>query len=223
MNLQPGPHRRDPPAQKGTNVRAILSLVKGDRTKTVVTRAALELVSEVGLGGLTIATLADRVSMSKSGVFAHFASKEALQIEVLGAARDLARQAVFDAAKNRDGGLAQLVEFFQLWTGWATRSGLPGGCPFVAAVFEFDDLDGPVRDTLSAIQFEFFVRVTDLVRDAVASGELRADTDIDQVVWETVAIYNGHHVAQRFVRDPSADVRAQTAFNSLIERCRVQS
>jgi AcrR family transcriptional regulator len=175
--------------------------MKGDRTKTVVTRAALELVSEVGLGGLTIATLADRVSMSKSGV----------------------QQAVFDAAKKRDGGLAQLVEFFQLWTGWATRSGLPGGCPFVAAVFEFDDLDGPVRDTLSAIQFDFFVRVTDLVRGAIASGEFRADTDIDQVVWETVAIYNGHHVAQRFVRDPSANVRAQTAFNSLIQRCRVQS
>jgi AcrR family transcriptional regulator len=197
--------------------------MKGDSTKTVVIRAALDLVSEAGLGGLTIAALAERVGMSKSGAFAHFASKEALQIEVLKAAGDLAQRAVFDAATSREGGLAQFVEFFGLWKGWATRSGLPGGCPFAAAVFELDDLEGPVRDALSGIQFGFLERVSELVRGVVTSGEFHADTDVAQVVWETVAIYNGHHAAQRFMRDPSADARAQTAFDNLIQRYRASS
>ncbi len=155
--------------------------------------------------------------MSKSGVFAHFSSKETMQIEVLRGARDLADAAVF-GGDSSVGGVARLGVFFRRWTGWASRSGLPGGCPFVAAVFEFDDLDGPVRDALMAIQAEFFGRMAALVEGAVVAGDLQADTDVGQFVWEMVAIYNGHHVSQRFLRDPAADTRAGVAFDGLVRR-----
>jgi AcrR family transcriptional regulator len=198
--------------------RAILGRVKGSNTKNRICVEALDHVSKHGLCDLTIGGLADRVGMSKSGLFAHFSSKESLQIGVLRAAQKLAQQAVFDGYPEGLDALGRLANFFERWTGWATRSGLPGGCPFVAAVFEFDDRDGPIRDELMAIQGDFFVRVIGLVQDAVDSRQLFADTDVTQVVWEIVAIYNGHHVAQRFLRDSAADQRAKTAFQGLLAR-----
>jgi AcrR family transcriptional regulator len=192
--------------------------VKGASTKSKITATALEYVSEHGLGGLTIGGLAERVGMSKSGLFAHFSSKESLQIGVLRAAQALAQQAVFDDPAPGLDALDRLVEFFDRWRGWASRSGLPGGCPFVAAVFEFDDLEGPIRHELMAIQGDFFVRIVGLVQDVVDSGQFALDADVSQVVWEIVAIYNGHHVAQRFLRDPAADQRSKTAFEGLLRR-----
>jgi AcrR family transcriptional regulator len=192
--------------------------MKGSTTKHRICEAALSFVSEHGLCGLTIGGLAERVGMSKSGLFAHFSSKESLQIGVLRTAQELAQRAVFDGRSDGLDALGRLVEVFDRWTGWATRSGLPGGCPFVAAVFEFDDLDGPIRDELMAIQGDFFVRLVALVQDVVDSGQFVFDTDVTQVVWEFVAIYNGHHVAQRFLRDPAADQRAKTAFQGLLAR-----
>ncbi len=195
--------------------------MKGSRTKEKIASSALAFVSEYGLNAITIGGIAERVGISKGGLCAHFASKESLQMGVLRAAQELAQRAVFENPSPQIDRVGELVEFFHRWTAWATRSGLPGGCPFVAAVFEFDDLDGPIRDELLAIQGDFFVRVFALVQAAVDSGEFESATDVTQVVWELVAIYNGHHVAQRFLRDSTADQRAQKAFDGLIARHRI--
>jgi AcrR family transcriptional regulator len=196
----------------------LFCLVKGSQTKAKITDSALAYASERGLSAITIGGLAERVGRSKGGLCAHYPSKESLQIGVLRAAQDLAQQAVFDNPAPQSSELGHLVEFFDRWTGWATRSGLPGGCPFVAAVFEFDDLEGPIRDELMAIQGDFFLRISALVQAVVDSGEFDPSTDVSQVVWEIVAIYNGHHVAQRFLRDPTADQRATTAFDGVMKR-----
>jgi AcrR family transcriptional regulator len=192
--------------------------MKGSQTKAKITDTALAYASERGLSAITIGVLAERVGMSKGGLCAHFPSKEMLQVGVLRAAQDLAQQAVFDNPAPQSSDLGRLAEFFHRWTGWATRSGLPGGCPFVAAVFEFDDLEGPIRNELMAIQSDFFVRISALVQAVVDTGEFDSTTDVTQVVWEIVAIYNGHHIAQRFLRDPTADQRAKTAFDGIVNR-----
>jgi hypothetical protein len=104
------------------------------------------------------------------------------------------------------------------WLGWAPRAGLPGGCPVAAAMFELDDLQGPVRDKVAALEADWREFLTQLVSSAVNLGHLRADLDVDQFVWELFGIYLSHHVSVRFVRRPDADDRALAAFQSLLDR-----
>jgi hypothetical protein len=107
------------------------------------------------------------------------------------------------------------------WFGWAGRAGLPGGCPVAAAMFELDDVEGPVRDKVLHMEAEWRGLLGQITREAVSSGELRADLDVEQFVFELCGIYLVHHVSTRFVRDPKSDTRAETAFAGLLGRAGV--
>src|SRR5688572_27760940 len=125
---------------------------KGARTKSAILDRATGLASQVGLTGLTIGVLADELRLSKSGLFAHFRSKETLQIDVLNHAADRFREVVVRPALQEPRGAPRIRALFERWLAWGRDSALPGGCVFVAATAELDDRPGPVRERLVELQ-----------------------------------------------------------------------
>lgn len=178
----------------------------------------LEMLSVGGLSGVTFGGLADAVGMSKSGLFAHFRSKEDIQCRLLRHADALVEVHVVRPAMAEPAGLPRLSALMRHWLGWTRRAGLRGGCPIASALFELDDLDGEVRAQVSEAEARSRALLGTLVGEAVAEGALRSETDIDQFIWELRGIYLGHHVSSRFVGEPLADRRAWTAFEALIKR-----
>lgn len=176
----------------------------------------LEMVSERGLGGVSIGGLARRAGLSKSGLFAHFRSKEELQVELLRAAEAALRREVVAPAMQAPEGLPRVRVLVGRWLGWASRSGLPGGCPLYGAAFELDDAEGPARDFLAESKRAWSGLLAGLVGEAVALGHLRDGLDVDQFVWQLDGVYLAHHVSQRLVRDSGADARALAALEDLI-------
>ena len=192
-------------------------MAKSGTTHQRILWRGLEIVSERGLAGVSLGGLADRSGMSKSGLFAHFRSKEELQVELLRAAEAALRREVVDTVVDVPEGLPRLRALVGRWLGWAARSGLPGGCPLYAAAFELDDAEeGPVRDFLMESKGEWSWMLEGLVRKAVELGHLGEDLDAVQFVWQLDGIYLSHHVSQRLMRDPEADARAHAAYETLI-------
>ena len=191
-------------------------MVKAGSTHQRILGHGLEIASERGLAGVSLGGLAERAGMSKSGLFAHFRSKEELQVELLDAAEGSLRREVAPAMEEPEG-LPRLRALVGRWLGWASRSGLPGGCPLYGAAFELDDAeDGPVRDHLVESKGGWSMMLEGLVKEAVALGHLRGDADVRQFVWQLDGIYLAHHVSQRLARDPEADARALAAFEALV-------
>lgn len=180
----------------------------------------LEMLSVTGLSGVTFGALADAVGMSKSGLFAHFRSKEDIQSRLLGHADALVAMHVVAPAMAEPPGLPRLKMLMRHWLGWTRRAGLSGGCPIASALFELDDLTGEVRAQVGAAEARSRALLAALVREAVSDDTLRPDSDIDQIVWEVRGIYLGHHVSSRFAHEPLADQRAWAAFEALIDRHR---
>ena len=178
--------------------------------------SGLQIVSERGLAGVSLGALAGRAGMSKSGLFAHFRSKEDLQVELLRAAEAALRREVAPAMGEPEG-LPRLRALFGRWLGWAARSGLPGGCPLYGAAFELDDAEeGPVRDYLTRSKGEWEGMLEGLVGESAALGHMRRDLDVSQFVWRLEGVYLAHHVSWRLMRDPDADARALAAFEGLV-------
>jgi len=180
----------------------------------------LRLLSQQGLRGVTLGKLAEHVGMSKSGVFAHFRSIEDVQIALLEHTAQSVAPVIIEPALRASEGLPRLEAFMHAWFGWTARAGLPGGCPVAAAMFELDDVEGPVREKVLELEVGWRKLLRLQIDDAMRLGHLDSGLDPDQLVFELCGIYLCHHVSLRFVRDPSADTRAQRALASLIERSR---
>jgi len=195
---------------------------KGEATKTAVLDEATELASLVGLGGLTIGTLAAATKLSKSGLYAHFVSKEALQVEVLRHARDRFTDVVMRPTLATRRGEPRLNEFFERWLLWQSTA-YGGGCIFVDAASEFDDQEGPVRDELVRAERDKLESIGLIVGTAVSEGHFRDDVDVDQVAYELEGILLAHHHARRLMRDGAADRRARVAFERLVASCRAEA
>jgi AcrR family transcriptional regulator len=180
----------------------------------------LDLLSEAGLAGVTLGVLAEEVGMSKSGLFAHFRSKDAVQIALLREMARVAGQTVVAPAMAAPAGLPRLKALIENWLGWTTRAGLRGGCPIAAALFELDDVETDVRAEVLAMEARWRALLEQLTGEAVAAGDLRPDLDVRQFVWELCGIYLSHHASHRFLRDPEAGARAAAAVDALIGRSR---
>src|SRR5690349_16208396 len=150
---------------------------KGERTHSTILDHATGLASQVGLTGLTIGVLADELELSKSGLFAHFQSKEALQIDVLNHAAQRFSEMVVRPALQEPRGAPRLRALFERWLKWENDIALPGGCIFVAATTELDDRPGAVRDRLVELQRDWIEVLRVSVRKGVDAGLFRADTD----------------------------------------------
>ena len=178
-------------------------------------------MSRSGISGVTLGVLAEQTGMSKSGLFAHFGSKEEVQLGLLEQTAVTAERIVVAPTMIFPEGLERLKAVVRNWLGWTARAGLSGGCPVAAGMFELDDLESPVRERLLAVERHWRGFLKLLTQQAVEEHELRGDLDVDQFVWELCGIYLSHHASFRFVRDPKADQRAHRAFNALLENAKV--
>ena len=191
---------------------------KGVRTRQEILGQAVAVASEFGLEGLTIGSLAERLGMSKSGLFAHFGSKEDLQLATLANARERFERTVFSPALAAPRGLPRIRELFRRWLAWADDPHTPGGCVVIGATMEYDDRPGPVRDALLAAQQDLRHALARAVEIAVAEDHLRADTDPKQLAFELFSIVLAAHHDRRLLHDPDCARHAETAFEALIAR-----
>jgi len=191
---------------------------KGEQTRAAILDAALQIASKLGLEGLTIGSLAEATGMSKSGLFAHFGSREDLQLAVLEHAAQLYGKRVFLPALKIERGLPRLRALFSHWLEWTMSSGLPGGCIMIAAAAEYDDRPGPIRDAVIANQNRGRAISEKAVRLAIEEGHLRADTDPEQIAFEMLAVVLAGHNYRRLLGDKEARKRSLTAFEELISR-----
>lgn len=193
---------------------------RGADTRAAILRHAVEVACLRGFDGLNLQPLADRAGLTKSGLYAHFGSKQALQLATLGRAAELFQQTVVLPAKTEPAGLARVEGVFERWLRWPGIAGLPGNCPFFAAVQELDDADGPVRDRLVRLFREFQQVLEQLIASAVRRGHLRAGTDPTQFAHELLALRLAHHWGVGFMHDPGAPGRTRIAYARLIGRTR---
>jgi AcrR family transcriptional regulator len=193
---------------------------KGEQTREAILAHALGLATRIGFEGLTIGRLAQDLKMSKSGLFAHFRSKEALQIEILRMAGARMIDTVVKPALVAPRGEPRVRALFERWLAWEQSPSLPGGCPFMAASFELDDRPGPVRDFVVQNLRDWMDTLAGAARIAVQEGHFRADLDCEQFAHECQGIGLAFVHASRLMRDPRARARAQSAFESLLGTCR---
>ena len=193
---------------------------KGEATRERILESALELASTEGLAGLSIGRLAERNGMSKSGLFAHFGSKEGLQLDVLELASAKFRASVFTPALRADRGEPRIRALFTHWLDWADDQSLPGGCLLTAAAAELDDQPGPARDALVEVHRLWADTLARAVRIAIEERHFRPDVDPHLFAFQLHAIVLGYHNAKRLLRDPHAGRRARAAFESLINDAR---
>jgi AcrR family transcriptional regulator len=201
-----------------TAAKPIPAGTKGERTRAAILDAALRLVSKAGLDGLTIGTLADATGMSKSGLFAHFGSREELLLAVLAHGQAQFTEVVFQPAMAKPRGLPRLRAMFVHWLDWTESAELPGGCPMIGGASEFDDRPGPVRDMLAGGQRTWIETLKRAVRQAIDEDQLAASTDPEQIAFEMFGIALVVHHHRRLLGYPKARSRALTALDSLFRR-----
>ena len=184
---------------------------KGQQTRATILDAALGLASHMGLEGLSIGALAEVTQMSKSGVFAHFGSREELQISVIREYHARFEEAVFFPAMREPRGLPRLRALFELWVRQVSVE-LDSGCIYISGAVEFDDRPGPVRDALASMVRAWHAALDRAIRLAVDTGELRGDTDPTQLLFEVHGLILALHHDARFLRIPGALDRARVGF-----------
>lgn len=195
-------------------------MAKGEATKEAILERALAMATRTGIEGLTMGTLAKEANLSKSGLFAHFQSKEQLQLDVLETAATRFIEMVIAPALREPRGEPRVRALFERWMEWEKAPFLPGGCPFIALANELDDRPGPVREKLVAYQRDWLQALATAARIAVAEGHFRANLDCDQLAYDLYAIILGYQHFSRLLRDPVAEPRARQAFEGLLAASR---
>jgi AcrR family transcriptional regulator len=191
---------------------------KGEQTRTAILDEALKIGSRLGLEGLTIGSLADATGMSKSGLFAHFGSREDLQLAVLDHAAQRYGEMVFVPVLKIERGLPRLRALFERWLDWTIESGLPGGCIMISTAIEYDDRPGPIRDAAIANQHRGNAITQKAVRLAIEEGHLSPGTEPEQISFEMLGLVLASHNHRRLLGDKETRKRALTAFEELISR-----
>jgi AcrR family transcriptional regulator len=194
-------------------------LPKGRQTKAAIVDAALSLASQMGLEGLSIGAVAELTQMSKSGVFAHFGSREELQISVVREYYQRFEQEVFFPALRVERGLPRLRALFANWMQRVAVE-IQSGCIFISGAAEFDDRPGPVRDALVDSVKSWLGALDKAVALAKDVGELRADTDARQMAFEIHGLILALHYEERFLQNPGAIHRAEAGFEHILARYR---
>jgi AcrR family transcriptional regulator len=193
---------------------------KGDATRSRIVETALRAASVDGIEGITLGKVAADVGMSKSGLFAHFESKQALQVDVLNAAAEKFGEVVVAPALSAPRGEPRLRALFANWLEWEQHESLPGGCVFMHAAAELDDRPGPARDALVAQQQKWLEMLAKAVRMTIDAGHFRTDVDPDLFAFQLFGIVLGYYHSARLLRDTAAKSRALGAFDVLVSAAR---
>jgi AcrR family transcriptional regulator len=208
MSAQP-PHRSAHP------VSAVRPLQKGQQTRAAILDSALSLASQMGLEGLSIGALAEVAQMSKSGVFAHFGSREELQIAVIREYHHRFEEEVFFPALREPRGVPRLRALFERWIRRVSVE-VDSGCIYISGAVEFDDRPGPVRDALVSMVRAWQDALERAIRIAIDDGQLKPDTDAQQMLFEMHGLILALHHDARLMRTPGALQRAQRAFDRVV-------
>ena len=209
MPALPPPILRDPASPK--------SQQKGQQTKASIVDAALGLATQIGLEGLSIGALAEVMRMSKSGVFAHFGSREELQISVVREYHARFEEEVFFPALQHPRGLPRLRAMFNNWM-QRTSIEIDSGCIYISGAVEFDDRTGPVRDALVGSVRTWLTAMDRAVVQAKEAGDLNADADEHQVAFEIHGLILALHYEARFLKTPNSVDRAHLGFANILKR-----
>ena len=191
------------------------ALLKGQQTRAAILDAALGLASHVGLEGLSIGALAEVTQMSKSGVFAHFGSREELQISVIREYHARFEDEVFFPAIREPRGLPRLRALFERWVHRVSQE-LDSGCIYISGAVEFDDRPGPVRDALASMVRAWQSALERAIRLAIEAGHLAPDTDPAQMLFEIHGLILALHHDARFLRNPGVLQRARQGFERVV-------
>ena len=212
------PHPRVPSGRLAPSSRSPKRgelLPKGRQTKAAIVDAALGLATQIGLEGLSIGALAEVTQMSKSGVFAHFGSREELQISVIRHYHTRFEEEVFLPALTQPRGLPRLRAMF---ANWMTRSSveIDSGCLYISGAVEWGDRDGPVRDALASSITAWHGAVTRAIVAARSAGHLRPDADEQQMLFEIHGLVLALHYEARFLKNPGSIARANAGFDNIL-------
>ena len=191
---------------------------QGEGTRKAILEAAVHIASAEGLEGLTIGGLAAELSMSKSGLFAHFGSKEDLQVATVEAARSIFIREVIRPSFEGEHGLVDLWHLCDTWLSYVESGVFRGGCFFAAVAAEFDSRPGPVRDRIAEIMKEWLATLRRAVADAQTAGELRSEVDPTQMAFEFNALELGANWAFQLYGDKQAFARAREAILESLHR-----
>ena len=202
-----------------TAVRA----TKGEETRAQILAAAVEQASACGFESLTIGTLAERTGLSKSGLFAHFGSKLDLQMAALDEAARQFTEAVFLPAMKAPRGVKRLRALFENWISWPQRASLPGGCPIDAATREYHHQPGAMREAVLERQKHLDRELQKTVQMAVDTGELAADTDAAQFVFDFLGVILVFYRSELMLGIEEARRRARAAFDRLVAQSAPQA
>ncbi|MCB9688578.1 MAG: TetR/AcrR family transcriptional regulator [Alphaproteobacteria bacterium] len=191
-------------------------VTKGERTRAEIVDQGARMARVEGLNGVSIGQLAKELSMSKSGLFAHFGSKEALQLAILEHTAAQFVDEVVRPALSQPRGEPRLRAAFERWLAWGVAEEARGGCLFVAVAAELDDRPGPVRDRFVESQRDWLDTLAQIVAAGQRDGRFRTDVDPEQAAFELHGILLATHQAFRLFRDPAAHARARIAFDRLV-------
>lgn len=191
---------------------------QGERTRKAILETAVHIASAEGLEGLTIGRLALELSMSKSGLFAHFGSKEDLQVATVEAARAIFINEVIKPAFEAAQGLARLWRLCDIWLAYVQSGVFRGGCFFAAAAAEFDGRPGPVRDRIAEIMKEWLSTLSNAIIEAQNAGQLKREIDATQLAFEFNSLELGANWAFQLYGDLTAFKRAREAMHERLTR-----
>jgi len=194
---------------------------KGEQTRQAVLEQATVIAARLGLAGLTIGTLASSAGLSKSGLYAHFGSKEELQLATLGHAREVFIDRVLRPALAAPRGEPRLRKLFDRWL--TTGRDLPAGCLYMSSKPEFDDQPGRVREQLVRDYRDLLDSIGQMVRAGIDEGQFRPDADPAQFAQELDGIVMGFFFAYRMLGDPAIESRARRAFETALAGLRTGS
>jgi AcrR family transcriptional regulator len=183
----------------------------GVRSRAAILKGATELATLEGLEGLSIGRLADHIGMSKSGVYAHFGSKEELQLATIDAAQEIFDHEVVSPALEYPEGVARVLAFSEAYLSYLERRVFPGGCFFACVAAEVDSRDGPVTDKLRELMAGGIDALAGMVRDAQAREEVDAGADPDQVAFEIDSLLHGANAGFTLYRSDEPLERARRA------------
>lgn len=195
--------------------------MKGERTRQSILERAVDIASLEGLEGLTIGRLAQELEMSKSGLFAHFGSKEELQLATIEAASQRYIREIFTPALLQPRGFPRLMAICESWLSYIRRGVFPGGCFFAAASFEFDSRPGAVQDRVRGLMNDWIGALERAIVMAKDEGHIREEVDPAQLAFELNALFFGANFSFYLRHDAQAIEKARRAVEARLNGLRV--
>lgn len=198
-----------------TNGRTILlAMTKGKETKHIILDAGLQMATQLSLDSVTFGNLAKSAGMSKSGLFAHFQSKENLQVEIMKHAGEHFAESVVIPALMAQAGIPRIKALVNKWIAWSSK--MTGGCIFVASSTEFTDRPGKVRDFILAQQEDWIDSLRRMARSAIRAGDFREDIDCDQFAFDLYSLLLGFHLYYKMLNNADTKKRQEAALEMLL-------